>query len=73
LVERRRGGELLVDDLVAEIDALIADERGPAMSFFTCAVPSLQRSCSLPSSGVPSFSAPPRRLVHASTSPRRDA
>ena len=24
-VERRRGGELLVDDLVAEIDALVAD------------------------------------------------
>jgi hypothetical protein len=29
-LERRRGGELLVDDLVAEIDALIADvDAGP--------------------------------------------
>jgi hypothetical protein len=30
-------GELLVDDLVAEIDALVADvDAGPAISFLTC-------------------------------------
>jgi hypothetical protein len=35
-VERRRSGQLLVDDLVAEIDALVADvDAGPAMSFLT--------------------------------------
>jgi hypothetical protein len=30
-------GELLLDDLVAEVDALVADvDAGPAMSFLTC-------------------------------------
>jgi hypothetical protein len=30
-------GELLLDDLVAEVDALVADvHAGPAMSFLTC-------------------------------------